>query len=42
LTNAKGIQQVSLNQIKVCERELFELIDGIEADKCGHDNIYGC
>ena len=41
LTNVECIQQVSLNQCKISQSEFFVLIDGVEADKCGHNNIYG-
>ena len=42
LTYVESVQQVTLYQIKVSECELFVLIDSIEANECGHADIYGC
>jgi hypothetical protein len=41
LANVESIQEITLNQCKICQSEFFVLIDGVEADECGHDNIYG-
>jgi hypothetical protein len=41
LTYVESVQQVTLYQIKISQRELFVLIDSVEANECGHVNIYG-